>query len=149
MTVLTEVKRVRIGNSCVENPVYLIWRNMLSGYNYFLFSKRQVISVETKLVMSMKKAIDTWATQTSIQEVVQKSAFKKMKLGVEDLDLQTVEGMMSLLYSQKVEMLIDGSNNIWNIVILSEGAFEIADTGESRFMLEFEIIYPEIQTVTM
>lgn len=99
--------------------------------------------------MSMKKAIDTWNTQTSIQEVVQKSAFKKMKLGVEDIDLQTVEGMMSLLYSQKVEMLIDGTNNLWNTVILSEEEFEIADTGESKFMLEFEIIYPEIQTVTM
>lgn len=147
MTVITEVKRIKVNHDCIDNPFTIRFSNAVGGYDYRTFKTRQTISYNVKNVKEQKKYVEDWYTDKSINEIVQKTVRKKMKLGADNLTLAEAEGLKYLLSSCKLEYEFDSINNIWHTVTLEDGDFEIIDTAEDVFVLEFEILFPETQIV--
>lgn len=148
MTVVTEKIRVKINQNCIDSPFSVRFSNDLGGYDYYTFKKRQTYSYDTKNVKTQKKFIEDWKNDTSIIQIIQKTVAEKIKVGVDNLTLDEVDGLKYLIRSARCEYLFDSTNNVWHTLILDEGDIEIKDTGEDIFALELEFMLPERQIIT-
>ena len=45
---ITEIKRVKINRDCRKNPVYLMWKNSLGGWDFWLFDNKSENTIKTK-----------------------------------------------------------------------------------------------------
>lgn len=45
---ITEVKRVKINSECRKNPIYLMWKNSLGGWDFWLFDNKSENNIKVK-----------------------------------------------------------------------------------------------------
>jgi hypothetical protein len=45
---ITEIKRVKINRDCRKNPIYLMWKNSLGGWDFWLFDNKSENVIKTK-----------------------------------------------------------------------------------------------------
>lgn len=45
---ITEIKRVKINSECRKNPIYLMWRNSLGGWDFWLFDNKSENNIKVK-----------------------------------------------------------------------------------------------------
>ena len=144
MTILTEIKRIRYNDSCQENPVYLSWRNLNGGMNYYLFTRRQVKNIITGNENTIDKYITDFENEESTSEVLSLNADDKWILGVENVDLNDAMLIATLLYSPRVQWLSnpdtwESEGCKWITVLVDRGTFPVIDTGEIMQSITFLI----------
>lgn len=145
---VTEVKRVRLRNDCVQNPVYLSWFIKPGGIDYWLFGRTQSESLRVSAGQIFERDITDIENADTIQDFLTKDAVDVTRLGAENLDANDIEGLKGLLTSPKVQVLMSQNPVVWQTVLVSPGTFKIKETRERRFRLELDIVHPEqiIQT---
>ena len=147
----TETKRIRYDGQCKTNPVYLRWLNSLGGWNYWLFSRNQIIEFTTGQEVIFENPITNLETSESFVEVLSVIVGKGMVLGANALDRNDIEFIKSIIYSPKVQWLFNPETwqtetPKWITVIPGRGSFPLIETKEERADISLTIKFPEIHT---
>jgi hypothetical protein len=148
MARITEEKKVKIYKGKTCNPIYLAWLNTLGYFDYWLFHTKQLISydIDGEIIV---RDVEDLEIDTTIQDYISRNAVKSVVIGANDLILNDIEGLKGLLYSIRVQVLtnpddwvVDGCK--WQTVIVKSGSFNLIETNQSKFSIELEIMYPQI-----
>lgn len=147
-TRISEIKKVRLNNECVDNPVFLSWFNRVAGIDYYLFGRTQGESLRISAGQIFERDITDIENADTIKDFLTKDAVLVSRLGAENIDENDIEGLKGLLTSPKVQLLVSQNPIKWQTVLVSPGTFKTKETRERRFRLELDIVHPEeiIQT---
>lgn len=143
---LLESKRIKIGDVCGKNPVYLAWKNTKGGWSYWLFEKNQTIAFATKSGQIINREPDDLATQNFRSLVTQNEMMKKIVCGatVSNADLEGIKGIES---SPAVYLFTGVSSYTWLKMIISPKGFQYQTKGMTS-EIQIELNYPELYTVS-
>lgn len=132
-----------LDSTCYDEPIYLCWLNELGGWNYYLFHKTQLHALATGDEKTYKTNIEDLANAESSNEVLSLSSYEKITAGAENLTLNDIKLIATMLDSLKVQLLMnpltwvaDGAP-VWQTVIPDRGTFSTYATGQERHNIEF------------
>ncbi len=150
---ITEIKKVRFDDRCVDNPIFLSWLNDNGVWGVWLFSKTQIIELVTGNEASFENPVTDLETAESFLEVLSLQGGKGMVLGATNLDRNDIEYVKAILLSTKVQMLINPDDwetegPKWITVRPGRGTFPLIETGEPRADISLDIIFPRINIQT-
>lgn len=133
--------------SCIlSNPLFMVWKNTLGGWDYWLFQKNQVESTITDSLGVFIKDYTSIADVTNPEEERGKTARGRIVLGAEGLTTQQKNGIKGILLSNAVYILNqDGTVN--RKVQLIPGTFITGETQANVHSIEFEINDVVINTI--
>lgn len=141
---VTEVKRIKVDHSCYQNPVYLVWKNTLGGWDQWLFYKTQTNILNTEDIGEYQKPVWDIENANTLTDSLGKNAAKTLILGADNLTDNQKEAIREIMYSPKVyKVYKDGSKQV---VRVKSGSWS-SETKSLRHSIEFEIILPEIFTI--
>jgi len=140
---VTEILTVDYVDCTPEQPMQLAWLNSLGGVDTWVFQRHQEYKLDVKDMDEFEPVINYLQISNGRQRVLKKDAYVMVKLGYEQLTKQQVIGIKELLISPCVKW-VAGTNE--TVVVVKDGSFDVFDTGESKFDLEFEIIMPKLYT---
>jgi len=145
---VTERRRIRINQSCFDNHVYLAWKGVYGGWNYYLFTRQQTYGVEIKNA----QVAFPYVPDLNVEEnkfLMSNDSEPFITLGANNIDRNDVTGLMRMLESERVTMYMGlDSNNapIWQTVIVKTGSFKVYDSKDKRHDIEFTIEQPSRYT---
>lgn len=141
---ITEKKKV-IVQCCEQYPVILSWLNALGAYETFVFGFDRTHSIETAILAGYQKYQEELANSQGWQEVLQKRNIPKMAIGVENINIDTCNGLRIMLESVRVQMQTnpttwktDGGPK-WITVTVLPGTFMIYKVRDGYGNVRFEI----------
>jgi hypothetical protein len=141
---VTEVKRIKIDHSCYNNPVYLVWKNTLGGWDQWLFSKTQTENLKTESIGEFIQPVYSLSTSDGSTKALGFNAGNTMILGANGLNDNQYLAIKELLYSPAIyKVETDGSQKI---VRVKPGSFS-NETKDSAHSIEFEILLSDTFTV--
>ena len=148
---VTEIKKVRFNDDCVDNPVFLSWLNQFGVWQYWLFSKTQIIEFISGRETLFENPVTDLETAESFIEVLTLQAGMGMILGATNLDRNDIEYVKTILFSTKVQWLTNPEDwqtegPKWMTVRLGRGTFPLIETGEPRADIQLNILFPRINT---
>jgi hypothetical protein len=143
--VVTEVKRIKVDNTCYKNPYYLVWKNTLGGWDHWLFYNTQTENLITNDLGSFtNEAFVDLSFSEGQTKSLGKNADNSIVLGADNLTTNQREAIKDLLISPSIyKVETDGSKKI---VRIKPGTFSSEKKSE-RHSIEFEIYPPETYTV--
>lgn len=136
--VVTEKRVIKLEQGCVTNPVYLIWRGMNGGWNYWLFGWNQEYKHDGSTDTSYTKYVTDLQTCEGTFEVIQRTNLPSIKIGAQGINKRNYKGFESLMDSPKVQMLVSQSPLRWVNVELAPGSLVFNNQGE-KFDVEFNL----------
>lgn len=144
---LTERKRVKIGNSCINEPVYLQWLNNLSGISYWLFGVLNIDTVDTKENGYYEKYVADLSTAQGNDGIISKSNELAKVVGA-SVPKEDMDGLTGLFISPKVKMLTNADTWVadgakWQDVRIKQGSMVVAQTRKDFYDVSFEILLPK------
>lgn len=138
----SEEKEVEYRTCVLSNPVMFVWKNLLGGWDYWLFQKRQTETLETETLGSFNKNYTRISDIKNPSTERGKTGTSKIIYGANDLSISQKTGLKGLLLSNKVYILNqDGSIN--RDVKVLPGTFLLNNSSS----LEFQIEDVEINTI--
>lgn len=143
---ITELKLIKVNNSCFQNPIYLVWRNRLGGWDYWLFEKMQQFFIDTESLGTFKENFDSIADTTNPNWEIGKSARRRIVLGAQGLEPQEKTAILEVLLSPCV-YIINSDLTVDRRVNIASGSFQEKKTDNNLEDIEFEIIDSEIITL--
>jgi hypothetical protein len=145
---LTQTQTIRVDHAPDINGVYMRWIGLTGSWNYYRFNYNQEISLDVQNATIIKNFVQDWQTQDGIEEVISKDAGQKMKLMAEDLSVADIQGLQSIKYSPKVQMLVNTNPVKWQTVVLNTATFSEYETinGQAPFSITFNMPSINIQT---
>ena len=105
--VITEKKIVEIDNLCRKNPVYLMWRNSLGGWDYWLFDVNSEISISSQQGTAYEVVNDDIETAFRRDAITSARQSKTITL-FDMIDNYNMDGMRGIELSPQVFMLNNG-----------------------------------------
>lgn len=153
--IITEIKKVRFNDECVENPVFLSWLNKNGVWQVWLFGKTQMLSFSAGNEATFENPVTDLEIAESFTEVLSLEAGKGMVLGATNLDRNDIEYVKTILQSPRVQLLFnpdtwqtDPGGPEWITVIPRRGNFPLIETGEPRADISLTIQFPQIKVQT-
>ena len=143
---VSEEKLIEFRGCVLNNPVYIVWKNTLGGWDYWLFQRNQTENLTTNSLGSYREDYNRIGDTTNPNKEIGKSASKKIILGTDDLDRDRVSGLSQLLYSNK-KYILNANGTINREINILEGSFILRDTDGEKHSLEFQIEDVEINTI--
>lgn len=143
---LLESKRIKLGDACGKNPVYLAWKNTKGGWSYWLFEKNQTIGYATRSGQIVNREPDDLANQNFRSFVTQNEMMKKIVCGatVSNADLEGIKGIES---SPAVYLFTGVSSYTWLRMQITPKGFQYQTKGMTS-EIQIELNYPELYTVS-
>jgi hypothetical protein len=144
---LSESLYIRLGETCVNNPVYLAWLNPTGAFDYWLFINAQdhqdVISNEQKFERYVEDLSDAIARESTLS----KESQEEIIIGAQDLNKGQAEGLRHMLASPLVLRFIEFDSVTglpkWQRVGVKSGSFMIDRTDETKAELICTISPPQ------
>jgi len=143
---ISETKKIEYRECILDNPVYITWKNLLGGWDYWLFQKNQVKTLVTQSLGSFQKNYVKISDINNPETERGKSAVDRMVLGAEMLTTEQKEVLKGLLLSNKV-YITSAIGAVINDVKVVDGSFLINETEGNYHNIEFEIVLSEINTI--
>jgi hypothetical protein len=103
---ITEIKRVKINRDCRKNPIYLMWKNSLGGWDFWLFDNRSENVIKTKAGAIYDVYNEDIEREVSRSMIIENRQMKNIIVG----DVVTQEdliGLQGIEKSSAVYMLYD------------------------------------------
>ncbi len=138
----SEQKKVEYRSCVLSNPVMFVWKNALGGWDYWLFQKTQIETLDTDTLGSFAKNYSKISDIKNPFTERGKSGSPKITFGASDLREQDKVGLKGLLLSNKVYIL-NQDNSINRDVKVMTGTYLMNRTQT----LEFQIEDVEINTI--
>jgi hypothetical protein len=105
---ITEKKRVLINRECRKNPIYLMWKNILGGWDFWLFDKVNETNFTAKQTGTYTVNVDNIDRQTYREKIISANQSKKYLLG-DTVKAEQVEALAQIELSPQVYMLWDST----------------------------------------
>ena len=141
--VVTEVKRIKIDHTCYKNPVYLVWKNSLMGWDHWLFYNTQTENLTSEDLGSFVQPIYDLESAEGTSNSLGKSAVNTMILGSNNLTPNQKDAIKDLLLSPQIyQVYTDGTKRV---VKIKPGSLSCETRNDLHF-IELEIELPETFT---
>jgi hypothetical protein len=98
----TELKTIEYRKDCFKNPVFMVWKNLIGGWDSWLFQNNQIESITTEGLGEFFKDYNSLADIRSTTTERGKSATPSLVLNAEFLTLDQKRAISTILYSNKV-----------------------------------------------
>lgn len=151
---ITEKLRVDVDQECHENPVYVRWIGSRGGWNFWLFTTNQLLSVIVGDVTTYTPRIQDLATAQTMEDRIGSRNVPTITVGANFVprdklwgDGRYRRGLSSILTSPRVQVWIPERSN-WLTVQVKTGSFRIVETRESGSSIELELSLPDVVTQT-
>ncbi len=139
---LTEKLKLRRITPCGNiNEIYLGWISASGAIGVMLFEADHGVTRSTGDSLMITNEPEDYASAESFISMIKKEGFRELSLIKVNADLQTREGLETILTSSLVKMLKNGLNaewddieegDRWQKVIVMDGQTDIGDTDEER-----------------
>jgi hypothetical protein len=139
----TENKMVRVKTPCGKNEVMLVWRNMLGGWDYYLFNNRHTEELTVDNGVIFEPWVEDLASASTQQSTLSKTAFETMQLSASGIDRNDVEGLAGLLKSIAIYTIETATPYNLARVIIEPRTWVISDTKSPLSEIEFTIRKPK------
>ena len=143
---ITEIKRVKINRDCRKNPVYLMWKNSLGGWDFWLFDNKSENTIKTKAGELYDIYNEDIEREVARTKVLQNRQMKNVVVG----DVVTQEdliGLQGIEKSSAVYMLYDESKLLndpaiaWMSVNVNPSGFKYLNVSDNiEVEVSFDII---------
>jgi hypothetical protein len=143
---LTERKRVKIGEVCAKNAVYVCWKNRLGGFDYWLFNGNQNVNISSKQTGNINQEPDDIATQNYRSTFLQAEQVERITCG-DNVLIEDLQGIKSIEASPAVYVLLSLSPITWKRVRVVPKGFQYQTKG-NRADITVEFEYPETYTLS-
>lgn len=148
-TNLTEEVQVRVTDCTPKNQVYLAWLDKTGGWNYFLFSIKQIKGRKTAISGVFSKFFTDMETQETTATIIDKTVDPHITCGAEQLDAYDDNLMRSLIDSPYVLLLMnnddwDTDGPQWQEVRVEPSDYKYEDTKKVYQNIELKILLPEV-----
>lgn len=144
-TRITEIKRIDINRDCRVNPIYLMWKNSIGGWDYWLFDKKTEIQVAVKQNGSVFVESVDLATQSYREKLLSVTQTKRYIVG-DNVQPYSIKGLQEIENSSQVYMLVNPNlistqpNRAWlGITIAPKGFKYIVGTSNIDVELTFDL----------
>ena len=154
---LSEKKKIRRIQPCGDtNEIYLIWVNFHGGIENMLFEAHHGVMRSTGSSLTITNDPEDYINGRSFVSVIKKDGFRELSLVKSNADLQTREGLETILTSNAVFILLNGLNAAWDIqggslklqeVHILDGQTDIGDTDEELKDFELRIRLQPMKTL--
>ena len=148
---ITEVKNVVIDNNCKNYPVYLMWKNSLGGWDFWLFDKVNETNISARQGDTFEQYIEDVEIANSREKIIQASGVKTLTVG-DVVDVEFIQGLSEIERSPAVYILynpskLSGANpeRAWLGVQLSPKGFKYRSNAQ-RANVEITIVFPDYYT---
>lgn len=143
---ITETKRIRVERCIPSNPVYLKWKNLLGGWDSWLFGKNQKYSLSTETDGSFESSFTNISDITNPKITLGKRGIQTISLGAQGLTIDEVKAISKITVSNKVYIMnADGTVN--REVTITPGTFLVYESKNYTASIEFEIEDVELNTL--
>lgn len=134
---------VDVDGGCAENPVYLNWLGTDGSRNFWLFKKRQTISIDTNVNVTFEPIVSDLAIQRHDVLELERTSDNLITCTA-IVPLNKIEGIKTMLHSLNVLMLVNpdtwqDSVPIWEAVRPVTGTFALYNTDERFTTIQFTI----------
>lgn len=153
MARVTEIKTIKVRQAC-ENPVYLAWKNLLGGWDYWLFSYDQKSILQTESMGVWRRNYSDLATAQGVLSVLQKQGREGLTVTADHLTRNEVETIRKIALSPVVLMFVSWNQAasppeapVWKEVIVQDGSIGEFQTRGQLHKIAFDIALPEIYTI--
>lgn len=136
------------------NEIFLAWKNQRNGIERMLFQADYAVIKDTGNAVMITREEDDYINGESFISMIKKDSFRELTLTFPQADLQTRNGLESILDSPKVGLLKNGLNAEWDSgypnepkwveVTVKDKKQDMGDTNE--VLLDFQIVI-ELQPV--
>jgi hypothetical protein len=161
--VITETKRIKIDNTCYDNPIYLVWKNTLGGWDSWMFQKNQTRNLIVGDLGNFEQPEYTLENQENFipggNNSLGASADNTLILGANNLTTNQYNAIKELLYAPVVYW-VQPDSSLDDITLFTYQDFGFSRTKvkakagtfstETRggfHSIEFEIELPKTNTV--
>lgn len=139
-TDITVEQLVRVVHCDPVNPIMLVWKNSLGGWDQWLFSVTQTNRMDTDSLGSVGTPIWELETAEQTEKEIGKEKSDSIVLGADNLSKQEKTGIEQVLTSNIVYQIFrDGSKRR---VKVNSGSFISSVTSSNLQSIEFEIVLP-------
>lgn len=151
-SIITEWKRVNINRDCRRDPVYLMWRNNVGGWDYWLFDKLTETEIVTTQGTLVEGYIDYIEAYNLREKLVGVSHLKKVTVG-DSVDLATakafgeLEGTSQAFVLRQNDFTQFPANLNWTGVRIAPKGVKYNNRG-NRFDVEVTFLMPETFTLS-
>jgi hypothetical protein len=139
----TENKMIRTKIPCGKNEVMLVWRNLLGGWDYYLFDNRHTTSISVDNGSYFEPWVEDLSNASNLKSTLTKTAFETMQLAASNIYQNDVEGLKGLLKSIAVYIIETASPYALTRVTLEPGTWQVNDTKSALSEIEFTLRKPE------
>lgn len=143
---ITEIKRVKINRDCRKNPIYLMWKNSLGGWDFWLFDNRSENVIKTKAGATYDVYNEDIEREVTRAMVLENRQMKNIIVGdvvtQEDLiGLQGIEKSSAVFMLYDASKLATDSEIAWMMVNVNPSGFKYYNVSDNiEVEVNFDII---------
>jgi hypothetical protein len=143
--IVSEIKTINVEQCIPAEPLYLRWQVTPGGYDQWLFSINQKFDAEASSMENFQQVVNYLEEENTNVNVLKKNGNEVVTLGADNLTLDEVNGISTILTSPKVYVIsgTPGSDDFTRIcVLVKTGTFSLYETADTRHRIEFQIVSP-------
>lgn len=147
MAATSETITLIVKEAC-ENPVYLRWKNLLGGWNYYLFDKRQSKGVSVDSTQEYRENFTDLAAQQIVNNFYTKQSRQEWQLFAENIETYELELLQGIADSPRVDRYTgDLTTHDWQAVLIEDFTL-LLNTDKNRHSASLTINLPERFTLS-
>jgi len=133
-----------------RQPIYLRWKNLLGGWDYYLFEWSQDSSLSITQGEEFKQVVSDITTATEVFQYYKKQGREVLTVYAENINANEVEAIRKIALSPKVEMLEENNVSplVWFTVLVDTNSIGSYQTENKLNSISFDIRLKEIQTLS-
>lgn len=137
MARITEVKTIKIRSVNCSNALALQWGFTGGGWGFWVFEHRQIFDLQGDAPRLYEVDVPMLSTATGNKAILQQGARESVTVYAEQLELQEVIGLRTILTSRKVYE-IDQAGNRKDVIVRGVNNSYPNDAGMYSVSVEFE-----------
>lgn len=145
---MTEAKRINIFSGCVDQSIYLTWKNHLGGFNYWLFTSNKDYGVN--ILETQQRDVDyltNWPTSygenaDTITQETYRSSVNQITVRAENLTSEDADFIAGIKVSSLVQIMESQFNR--RTVLVDVSSFRKRTDNEKMHSIEFTIRYTDL-----
>jgi len=148
---VSENLRINIDNDCREEPIYLMWKNSVGGWDFWLFDKKYEVSYNASQAGAYEVYNEDISTALYRERITEARQFKSITMG-DVVEKKYLSGLIEIERSPQVYALYDSTmlpanpELAWIGVRISPKGFKYK-INSNAVEIEVSIVYPELYSI--
>lgn len=145
---LSEVKTIKVDNTCTRQNIYLTWLNNLGAWEYYNFKAFKDYGIEMGESRTIERDIfnnwdDTFINGETQIDNIGIEAAETIIVRSQFMTRDELAAVKAIRYAIRVQHV--RSDNTKITVIVDKSTFKTCSDGDKLYQIEFQIKYPRIQ----